>query len=670
MITSETKTELPQAKRRMFNIGFLANIRVSLKLAMLIAIMIAGIAAIFLASSQGLRTINSHLTNLYANILVPISNISQADTALANIEAQTESLRNPNLTPTERSNRIEVILSSEATFDPILARYNLEWVTTKNLNFTNLLRDAGRLDLQEDEVATLAALHTSYEAYKTSRQVYQTSVQAGRIDSQAEGATRTALFEARQKLKRLIDINNEYANLSNVAAQTASRQVENFMSIVLIGTILLGVILAYIIALSLNTRIGIVEHAATAMQQGRLQQQVRMMVGGKDEITTLADAFDNMASQLGDLITGLEQRVMERTSALEIANQQNKRRAEQFEAIAEVARSIGSAQNLQSLLPHLSTVISEQFGFYHVGVFLLDKDREYAVLQAANSEGGQRMLARGHKLKVGEVGIVGYVTYTGNPRVALDTGTDVAYFNNPDLPETRSEIALPIRIGEEIIGALDAQSTNANAFSQEDTIVLSTLADQVGIAIQNSRLYDEIRRTMAESESLYSQFVREGWKQYADTKKVVGIRRKGSEAVILTEHIQLTDSKEPTQDKNAAQNNSAAELSVPVKLRGQVIGMLNIRKPETRQWERDDMDIVQAIIERTAISLENARLLEDAQRRAKKERTIGEITSKISGSINMRNVLQTAVEELGRAIPGSEVIIQFQSGRETERPEK
>lgn len=663
----QTKTQAPKPNRRNpFQIRFLANIKVSWKLTLVIAIMVLGIATIFFASFQGIRTINSHLTDIYKNSLIPITNISLADTALANIEAQTESLRNPGLNAIERNNRMETILSSEAVFAPILSRYDQEWVTIKNPAFTNVLRNAGKLDLQKDEIATLAALHTSYEKYLTARQVYRTGVQAGHIDSQVEGETRAALFETRQHLKHLIDINNTYADISNAAAETATRQVENFMGIVLVATIVLGIALAYIIALSISTRISIVEKAASDMQRGSLQHNVAKLVGGSDEISMLASSFDNMASQVGDLITGLEERVKERTAELEVVSQQNKRRAEQFEIIAEVARSIGSAQNLQGLLPHIARTISQQFGFYHVGIFLLDKNREYAVLQAANSVGGQRMLARGHRLKVGEVGIVGYVTNSGNARVALDTGADAIFFNNPDLPETHSEIALPLKIGDQTIGALDVQSIEANAFSQEDTIVLATLADQVSIAIQNSRLYDETRRAMTESESLYGQFIRDGWRQYIDIKKVVGIHRKDGNSVILTKQIESPDlMKDGWHAYKSMDAEGKAVLNIPVKLRGEVIGTLNIRTQGPHEWGPDEVDIVQAIIERTAISLENARLLEDAQRRAKKERTIGEITSKISGSVNMRNVLQTAVEELGRAIPGSDVIIQFQSGSET-----
>ena len=178
-------------------------------------------------------------------------------------------------------------------------------------------------------------------------------------------------------------------------------------------------------------------------------------------------------------------------------------------------------------------MINREFGFYHVGIFLLDTAREYAVLSAANSDGGQKMLERSHRLKVGETGMVGYVTSTGKPRVALDTGADAVFFNNPDLPETRSEIALPLRVGDEIIGALDVQSTEPNAFSQEDINVASILADQVSIAIQNARQFEETRRALAESNSLSKQFIQTSWSQFTRTNKLEGIRHTGAKATLL-----------------------------------------------------------------------------------------------------------------------------------------
>ena len=168
-------------------------------------------------------------------------------------------------------------------------------------------------------------------------------------------------------------------------------------------------------------------------------------------------------------------------------------RARQFEAISQVVRAISSIQDLETLLPQITKVISEQFNIYHAGIFLLDDNREFAVLRAANSEGGKKMLAREHKLAVGQTGIVGFVTATGQPRIASDVGTDAVFFDNPDLPNTHSEIALPLRYAGQIIGALDVQSTKSNAFNQDDIEILITLADQVATAIKNTLALEEAR---------------------------------------------------------------------------------------------------------------------------------------------------------------------------------
>lgn len=408
----------------------------------------------------------------------------------------------------------------------------------------------------------------------------------------------------------------------------------------------------------------------------RLTQTANQIVAGdltaqanvtsRDETGLLAQAFNTMTLRLRETLAGLEQRVEERTSELLVANKNIQQRALQFESIAKVARTISSTRDLDTLLPQITTAISSQFGFYHVGIFLLDPRKEYAVLSAANSDGGKKMLANNHKLKVGETGIVGFVTGAGKPRVALDTGADAVFFNNPFLPETRSEIALPLLVGQEVIGALDVQSTAPNAFGQEDITILTTLADQVSVAIQNAKQFEENRKALAESESLSRQFVRAGWQDFTKSRKVIGIRHSGARATLLYgKNGKGADEGKSEADQSKAKPR-AASLSLPIKLRGEVIGSVDVRAPGNRQWDQDELDIVTAIIERAALAMENARLLEESQKRAAKERTIGEISAKISATSRIDELLKTAAQELSRTMPGAEVAIQFKSDRETE----
>ena len=428
--------------------------------------------------------------------------------------------------------------------------------------------------------------------------------------------------------------------------------------------ILLG--LAIVVSLGLGKVIAApiqsLTQAASRISAGDLSVQAPATTN--DEIGTLASAFNTMTSRLRETLDELEHRVEERTAELRSANEKNERRARQFEAIASIARAISSTSDLDTLLSQISTVIHREFGFYHVGIFLLDTAKEYAVLSAANSEGGKIMLARGHRLKVGETGMVGYVTGTGKPRVALDTGADAVFFNNPDLSETRSELTLPLRAGEEIIGALDVQSTEPNAFVQEDIDILSTLADQVSIAIQNARQFEETRKALNEAEVLSRQFVHTGWQEFTKTRNLLGIRHTGARASLIHKRNRKEKAEDLLDPSQLRTNGRGVSLSLPIKLHGEVIGAVDVRSPDNRPWDQDELDIVTAIIERAAIAMENARLLAESQKRAAKERIISEISSKISMQSEINDLLKTAAQELGRRLPDAEIAIQFNKDTE------
>ncbi|RME51174.1 MAG: GAF domain-containing protein [Caldilineae bacterium] len=173
-----------------------------------------------------------------------------------------------------------------------------------------------------------------------------------------------------------------------------------------------------------------------------------------------------------------------------------KRRATQLEVASEVARhATAILDDVDRLLDDTVHRISDKFGFYHAGIFLLDESRRFAVFQAASSAGGAQMLKEGHKLKVGEEGIVGYVASTGKARIAPDVGTDAVHYANPHLPDTRSEMALPLKVRNRVIGVLDVQSDQPNTFGQADIATLQILADQLANAIENARLYRELKQT-------------------------------------------------------------------------------------------------------------------------------------------------------------------------------
>ena len=356
----------------------------------------------------------------------------------------------------------------------------------------------------------------------------------------------------------------------------------------------------------------------------------------------------------------LEDRVSERTADLESANQRNEKRAKQLEALAQVARATTTNESLDSLLPRLVSLVSDQFGFYHTGIFLLDENRTHAVLSAANSEGGKKMLQRGHKLQIGQTGIVGFVSAMGKPRIALDVGSDAVFFDNPDLPNTRSEMALPLSIANEIIGVLDVQSTEEKAFHENDIEILSTLADQVAIAIQNSRTYQTMQELLEKAQRESGAYLQDAWRVLESEQSTLGYRVSEQEVVSLINPLSSPQVERAVKNKQTvAEHGTTATLAVPIRLRNEIIGVIDIRTSEEHDWDEDEIDIAEAVADRLSLALESSLLLKSTQRQAEIERVTAAISDKIGATTQFDSILRTAAEELSRALGGSDVLVQL-----------
>jgi GAF domain-containing protein len=275
------------------------------------------------------------------------------------------------------------------------------------------------------------------------------------------------------------------------------------------------------------------------------------------------------------------------------------------------------------------------------------------------------MLARKHRLRVGAEGIVGHVTSTGEPRVVLDVGKDPVYFNNPDLPETHSEMALPLRSEERIVGALDVQSRETGAFTEDDIQMLSLLANQVSLAIENARLFDETRIALAEAEAVSRQFTREAWGRLPVEHNLIGYRYTITGASPLNEPVDLTEFHKGN-GQNKQQETS--QILVPIELRGERIGSLVVQAPSLEELNSDQLDLVRAVAERVALSAENARLFEETTRRAERERLVSDITSKVRNLNDPKAMIQTAAEELRKALGATRVEVIPQAVKGAEEP--
>jgi len=391
---------------------------------------------------------------------------------------------------------------------------------------------------------------------------------------------------------------------------------------------------------------------AKEVASGNLYARAEVNTG--DEIGILGNTLNRMSSTAQDLVTNLESIVVERTLMIE-------KRVSQIQAVAEVGKAIAAQRDLDELLNRATHLISNRFGFYHVGIFLLDPQNEYAILRAANSSGGKVMLERGHKLKIGVEGIVGTVAGSDQARFALDVGEDAIYFDNTDLPQTRSEIALPIIAGGEVLGVLDVQSVDANAFTEDDIPTLQILADQLATAIQNARLLRDTQEALFTARKATGEISQKGWQsllENIDTSGYVGLNH--GEVVPASEDMDAI-TKRSLMTGNYVVSEDQQSISLPIIIRGQTIGMLRLTKPSYADpWNPEEIADVESLSDQISNALESARLFNDAQRRAAQEFTIGKISERIGSFMDINGIMETAVRELGNIMSEAEIAVQLE----------
>jgi HAMP domain-containing protein/putative methionine-R-sulfoxide reductase with GAF domain len=232
--------------------------------------------------------------------------------------------------------------------------------------------------------------------------------------------------------------------------------------------------------------------AARKMVAGDLKQSV--VIDRSDEIGELGLAFNKMADQLRMTIGSLENTVAERTLQLQQASDQYRMRTIHLEASAEINRAAASILDPQELMQSTAELIRERFGFYHVSFFLIDDTGDSAAVVASTGEVGQLMVAQPHRLQVNGESMVGWVCAHGQPRIAFNVGSDAVHFGNPLLPDTRSEMVVPLLVGNQLLGALDVQSNREAAFGEDDVRTLQGMTDLIAITLHNARLFTETER--------------------------------------------------------------------------------------------------------------------------------------------------------------------------------
>ncbi len=340
------------------------------------------------------------------------------------------------------------------------------------------------------------------------------------------------------------------------------------------------------------------------------------------------------------------------------------RRAVQLQTASEVARDTTSVRELGDLLNRVVDLVHDRFGFDYVGVFLVDDQGEYAVLAAATGEVGGALLAQGHRRRVGQEGIIGHVAMTGEFRTVFDVAGDDTYVLNPLLPDTRSEVVLPLQVGGQVIGVLDMQSARVAGFDEEDVAALSIVADQLAVAIQNVRLFEQMQQTVRELQASTAQYTREAWQKLAHGAQPLGYRyrRLGVEPAPerSAEAARALELGEPVVGTGTEQPDASGAVAVPVKLRDQVVGVLNLRF-QGGAVPAETVSLIEQVANRLALSMESARLLQDTRRRAVRDRLLSQVAARMGESLDIHTVLRNSVREMRAALGLKEVEIRMGS---------
>ncbi len=402
-----------------------------------------------------------------------------------------------------------------------------------------------------------------------------------------------------------------------------------------------------------------------------------------DEIGWITQAIAATDTLIREEVGALEKQVRLRTGELE-------QRAGQMEAIANITHETADILEIDTLLSRSVRLISENFGYYHAAIYLMGDARSStaaaAQLQAASSEGGRRLLAAGYTLDIGQSTLLQQVLLREAPLVYQDMDPGASVLMTTDLANSRSGIVLPMHARGHMIGFLDVQSTTPRAFGEDQMRIMRVLSDQIGLALENTRLFEESQRVIQEMGNVYGQRVVQAWQRRL-SQGGFGFRYDGLRIRPLAPHelenatTQIVEtlapstarlSTEPTTPVSAVgavpsaspavPSGSGPDLCIPLKWQQETIGKIIVKPPApysatTWSWTTTEQELIQELSTQISQALENARLVEEIQSYAEQERQISQVTSRVQGSLDLNTLLQTAVRELAGLPNVSEVAI-------------
>jgi GAF domain-containing protein len=330
---------------------------------------------------------------------------------------------------------------------------------------------------------------------------------------------------------------------------------------------------------------------------------------------------------------------------LETRSQALERRELQVRTAAEISRTVVAELDPDTLFQRVVDLVQTRFNLYYVGVFTIDSSGHYAVLRAGTGEAGAKMLARQHHLAIGTTSMIGYAISQKEPRIASDVGLEAYHFSNPDLPHTRSELALPMISAERVLGAITVQSIEADAFDEDDIVVYQGVADSLATALVNANLFQQVQTSLEEVQALHRQYLLESW---------------GNIVTSSAQELKYTYEQEAHLPENVADTPlPPTSLELPLLLRDQAIGNLTIEADRTALTPHEHA-FIEAVTQQTVLALENIRLVEETQRTAQQDRIVSTISEEFSRAMDVESVIKIAVLELSRLPNVTEVSVHIE----------
>ncbi len=354
------------------------------------------------------------------------------------------------------------------------------------------------------------------------------------------------------------------------------------------------------------------------------------------------------------------------------------RRTRLNDLTTDVMQTVFKRLDLETLLEETVNLIRDRFPeIYHAQIFLVDEANQNALLKASTGEAGRALLARGHQLPVGSQSVIGQVTLQAEPVVAL-SGEGSVHRRNELLPNTQTEVALPMISGDRVLGALDVQSEQANAFSPDDIAILQVLANQIAIAIDNATLFLEQQVVIEENQRLIAQaraqvtqiqdlnrrLTRMAWDQYLGQQESAQALTMDFVTATVQPEADWTPGMqaavEAASDSTLPRSDTPS-LAVPLTVRGQPVGALEFELADEGTLDSEQIDLLQEVAARLSLTMESHRLFEEAQRLARREAIINELGGRLQSVTGMENVLYAAARGLQEALQAPHVAIRLGS---------